>query len=361
MNKKIVGIVVFGLLISTALPALGIINEKTNKKSSEIVGDRGYLFMQLPDSSPNTWTSNDYMGYYCYDDFWWNVSNPICDIHWWGKCMEYVGNIWYPRDPTGMLFNISFYEDDNGTPGALVYSYNDVAPSITWTGIFLNYHVPGSPYWCELYYFEYDLEPCLELSNGWVSIYSSYHPTEAGFNWKTSLDGNIKLFQYDSIYNQWYQHSYDLAFILTDGEEDPIPDLECDGSLSWDKVKSGANVTGNFTVRNNGDAGSILHWKVDESSIPSWGSNWTFNPNASILTIGSGWITVEVNVTAPEEKGEYTGKIKVVNAVDPSDYCEIDVYLKKPRSRPIYNTLLLQLFERFSNAFPILRQLLRLY
>ena len=276
--------------------------------------------------------------------------------------MEYIDDVWYPRDPTGILFNISFYDDDNGEPGALVYSYNDVAPSITYTGILLNYHTPGSPYWCELYYFEYDLDPCLELSNGWVSIGSSYHPIGemCGMNWKTSLDGNLQSWQYGEEYGWFYRYN-DFALILTDGEDDPISDLECDGGINLDKVKPGANVSCNFTVRNNGDAGSILHWKLDENSIPSWGANWSFTPNASILTTDMGWFTVNIEFEAPPDKNkEFTGKLKIVNAADSSDYCEIDVYIKTPRTREVTFTQLQMLFERLPNAFPILRQLLGL-
>ena len=72
-------------------------------------------------------------------------------------------------------------------------------------------------------------------------------------------------------------------------------------------------------------------------------------------------VTITVNVTAPtNESKEFTGTIKMINSDDPTDFCEIDMYLKTPRSRTIYNTLFLKLFERFPNAFPILRQLLGL-
>jgi len=133
----------------------------------------------------------------------------------------------------------------------------------------------------------------------------------------------------------------DLAYILTDRENNPVPDLECEGELRWEGVKPGTNVTGSVKIRNNGDAESILHCKIDESTIPSWG-NWTFEANATILTVDVGWITGNVTVTAPDDKNEeFTGKIKVINAQDSTDCCEIDIYLKTPRTRVISNTLLL--------------------
>jgi hypothetical protein len=362
MKTKIICILVMTLLIASALPAVEALNKKASQKSPEMVGDQGHIFMQLPNSKPDTWNSNGASGIYCFEDFW-DVTEPICDVHWWGKCMEWVNDeIWYPRDPDGILFNISFYEDDNGDLGPLVYSYNNVAPSITHTGILLNYHTPGSPFWCELYYFEYDLEPCMELSNGWVSISSSYHPLgeNCGMNWKTSNEGNRKFLQYAEEYG-WFTRYYDLALILTDAGEDPIPDLECEGSLNWDNVKPGGIVTGSFMVRNNGDPDSILHYKIDLSTTPEWGSDWTFTPNASILKTDMDWITVDVEFKAPPEKNKkYTDTLKVVNAEDSSDYCEIDIVCKNPRNKETNYPLILRLFERFPNALPILQQLLGL-
>lgn len=314
--------------------------------------------MQMPYDDPfGYWVvfySDLGTGWKSYDDFW-SVTSPICDIHWWGLCLNYTDDL-YSYDPTGMTFEIQFYADDNGQPGTPLCSYDSVNPSITSTGIM--YYYPDGDRYFELYYFETDLDPCCEVSNGWVSIQSTDCPSGGWFMWMSSLDGNKEMYQF---YDQWIYRFFDVSFILTDGEPTD-PDLECDGGLSWSKVKPGANVTGSFKVRNNGDAGSILNWNI--SSYPTdWGTNWTFTPKASVLTKDMDWITVDVNVTAPDEKNkEFTGKIKVVNAVDPSDNCEIDVVLKTPKNKAFnFNFHLLNwLFERFPHAFPILRHMLGL-
>jgi hypothetical protein len=173
-------------------------------------------------------------------------------------------------------------------------------------------------------------------------------------NWKTSLDGNLESLQYSEEYG-WFDRFNDFALILSDDGEDPVPDLECDGELSWSDVKPGTNVTGSFEVRNNGAADSILHWKV-ESYPTDWGTNWTFTPNASILTIGAGWLTVDVEVVAPEEQNEeFTGEIKLINAEDPDDTCTIPVSLVTPCESPN------QAFIEFlMQRFPILGQILNL-
>ena len=371
MKKKLVGIFVCALLITTSMSALGTINDKENLVNLGICsnslnkmcihdtiinGGRGSLFMQLPQMpyfcAPwaslesdlgNNWTT--------YDDFW-NITGPICDIHWWGQCLKLTNGSWYSYDHTGMIFTIEFYTDDNGKPGTLLCSYDSLNPPIIKTGIMYPFYNRSF----ELYYFEIDLDPCCQISNGWVTIQSTYCPSGGWFMWMNSTTGNKKSYQF---HNSWISTSWDLSFILTDGEP-AYPDLECEGNLNCGKVKTGTNITGSFKVRNNGDIDSILNWNI--SDYPSdWGTNWTFTPKASVLTIDMGWITVEVNVTTPEKKNkEFTGKIKIVNAVNSSDYCEIDVYLKTTRSRSVNDQPLFRLLERYQNVFLILRQILRL-
>jgi hypothetical protein len=106
-----------------------------------------------------------------------------------------------------------------------------------------------------------------------------------------------------------------------------------------------------------GEVGSLLNWNVD--SWPTWG-NWTFSPpNGAGLPDGS-WVTITVTVVAPpEKKTNFTGKIKMINSDDPTDFCEVDVYLKTPLNQNIYfQQLFERMFQRFPHAFPILRHLL---
>ncbi len=370
MYKKLVGIVVFGLLITTALPAVGTLNEKEKtvklglcgNSSNEMSihntmmnGAKGSLFMQLPNGPANgEWmsgVSDLESGWKIYDDFW-EVSGPICDIHWWGQCLKYTYD-WFSYVPTGMVFNIEFYVDDNGKPGALVCSYENITPPIIETGIMYSF---GDIRYFDLYYFETVLEPCCDMSDGWISIQSTYVPSGGWFMWINSDDGNLKVLQQNE--DDWTEYDFDMSFILTDGEPD-VSDLECEGELRWTDVRPGKTVFNHFQVRNNGDTDSILHWKIDETTIPDWGVDWAFSPNASIFTTDMDWVTVDVQVTSPDTQGNYSGKIKIINVEDEDgDYCEIDVYLNNPRSRTLYDALFLRLFERFPNAFPILRQLL---
>jgi len=133
-------------------------------------------------------------------------------------------------------------------------------------------------------------------------------------------------------------------------------DLFCEGELRWTDVPVGSTISGSFDVINYGEPGSELNWEISEK--PEWG-DWTFTPSSGTgLALGDS-VTVDVEVIAPPDKEtEFTGTVKVINSDDSSDSCEIDVYLQTPRNKAVYNPFLLKLFERFPNAFPILRYLL---
>jgi len=140
----------------------------------------------------------------------------------------------------------------------------------------------------------------------------------------------------------------------------PEPDLECDGDLSWVDVTPGDTVSDDFDVENIGDSGSLLNWEITE--WPTWG-NWTFTPPTGAgLTPEDGAFTVDVEVEAPiDENSDFTGTIKITNAIDPSDYCEIDVSLATPKNKPFnINLPFLRFLEQHPHMFPILRTLLGL-
>ena len=131
------------------------------------------------------------------------------------------------------------------------------------------------------------------------------------------------------------------------------PDLDCDGNLIWDDINPGSKVQGSFTVKNIGKEGSFLNWKINSS--PDWG-NWTFSPkDGNDLTPEDDPITVNVEVVVPNEKNkEFTGKVIVINNLNPSDYCEINVVLNTPKNRAFkINLLFPQLYNHFPNLLTI--------
>jgi len=139
-----------------------------------------------------------------------------------------------------------------------------------------------------------------------------------------------------------------------------FPDLKCAGELRAEDIVPGATVVGQFTVENAGDAGSELDWEI--ASWPDWGSDWTFTPDGGTdLTPEAGTVTVDISFVAPPDaETEFFGDIKVINSNDATDFCRIDVSIITPRSKTVNYPLFYRIFERFPNAFPILRQLLGL-
>jgi hypothetical protein len=156
-------------------------------------------------------------------------------------------------------------------------------------------------------------------------------------------------------------------------EEEPpesnSSDLECYGSLSWNRVKPGATVTGSFLVRNIGDKSSLLNWKIDTSSV-MWGE-CVYTPTSGVnLSVVDGQVTVQVSVIAPdgknsdfegfqrvENKGnsnDFEGFIRVENIDNPNDFEEIPIRLTTPRSTQFLELL----FQRFPHVFPILRHMM---
>ena len=104
-------------------------------------------------------------------------------------------------------------------------------------------------------------------------------------------------------------------------------------------------------VQNIGDAGSLLNWKVNTSSI-TWGT-WSFTPaSGENLTPEDGQVTVQVSVIAPNEKNsEFQGQLRADNQDNSSDFDLILVDLKTPVNIHVFYTLFFQIMLKFKNFF----------
>jgi hypothetical protein len=148
--------------------------------------------------------------------------------------------------------------------------------------------------------------------------------------------------------------------LLIEKEQPPIPDLSCRGSISWQKTtgtKQLATRTGTFEVGNVGQPGSLLNWQV--TNWPTWGT-WSFSPsNGTGLADGS-WVTVTATCVPPNQPNQkFTGNITITNTDDATDFCMIPVTLKTVRSKVI-NAPILQLLEKLILQLPMLRWVLNL-
>ncbi|MEM0466577.1 MAG: C25 family cysteine peptidase [Candidatus Thermoplasmatota archaeon] len=134
-------------------------------------------------------------------------------------------------------------------------------------------------------------------------------------------------------------------------------DLEATGSITWTNVKPNQLVTNSFTLRNSGDLGTQLSWRISE--YPSWGT-WTFSPsNGQGLKPEDGEQTIRVSVIAPNEKNKaFTGALKVINTQNTSDYSIITITLSTPLTVSSTNPLIQRIINRLIYRFPLIEQVL---
>jgi hypothetical protein len=216
----------------------GQLRESKDVNPQAIIDFKGgdTLFYQRPFTPDESWsfhTSDEDPGYRCYENFW-DLAGPICDIHWWGVCAFQPGTGWIPCTPQGMVFNIKFYSDDptdhdNMPPSDVFCTYTNVTPTYT-------YYDNYSGFDC--YYFSFDLDPCCDLRDGWVSIQSTYSsPSDSCWLlWSGSPQGDG--FAYQEFGDPPVLEN-DLAIVLTGEPEEEwlnhkmhfpqLPDLE-----GWD-------------------------------------------------------------------------------------------------------------------------------
>jgi hypothetical protein len=328
-----------GLSKSQSIPVNKIIEPSEGGR-----GVLGTVIFSQPPYGPSQWlqaftsSSQPGYGYICQDDFW-GLTTTINDIEWWGFQGIYSAG-WLPGNPTGAKFEIKFYQDTGGVPGPVVTTFSNLEPKVVNLGDW------GYGWTC--YYFAVTLPSAVNLAAGWLSLDNTYTPDSSVMLWLDSPIGNLNGLQNGVGIND------NFAFNLTHASK---PDLDCTGSLGWNKVKPGDTVTGTFQVGNIGENGSLLNWKVD--SWPAWG-NWTFAPAAGTGLPKGSWVTVTVTIVAPPDKNtNFTGKVKLINLDNASDVCEINVYLKTPLSQNLYfQHIFERFFQRFPHAFPLLRQLL---
>jgi C1A family cysteine protease len=171
----------------------------------------------------------------------------------------------------------------------------------------------------------------------------------------------LDLYNYTFSDPTWdHTANFCIKAFTTGGWPSLYSDLDGEGSLSWTKIKPGATIIGNFTVKNIGKPSSELNWHIIE--WPAWG-NWTFKPlSGASLTPEDGPIIVQVSVVVPSEKNkEFNGTVRIVNMHDPSDYSEIHVYLKTPMNRLSMKPQILSLLNGLALHFPMIKNLMRLF
>jgi len=166
------------------------------------------LFEQPPlDPWGMAYWSDAGMGNLCMEDFW-GLTEDIGNIHWYGISQD--SGDYSDCDPTGMKFQIVFYQDDGGSPGAPVATFSSVSPTITYL-----YTLGLSVYRFDVA----DLGAPVSLTQGWVSVQSTYSPNGCFFAWIISPVGN------DNLIQDGTNFANNLAFALTGGLP-PAPNVK---------------------------------------------------------------------------------------------------------------------------------------
>jgi hypothetical protein len=257
----------------------------------------------------------------------------------------------YPGAGNILIFN-------NGV-GRYYSSVDEIIPPVNTSGHYSKESgmpfAPISPLWSYTaeppgsFYASY-ISGCQRLPNGNTLICDG----PAGRFFEVTPDKTM-VWQYVNPYPSYVNNNvFKIQYIPPKEPEQTIPDLQCYGGLSWSDIKAGSTVTGTFQVKNVGGNNSSLNWTID--SAPNWGS-WSFTPQFGVgLTPENGFVTVHVNVVAPENKNtNFEGYIQVVNEDDPTDFDTVPVFLKTSK-----NTIVQSFLFEFLKDHPFLFSLLRL-
>jgi hypothetical protein len=156
----------------------------TPPKMGDVIFHQGYW---SPDESWAFDTSGMALGYLVYEDFW-GLTDKIGDVAFWGLSLANTGG-WVEASPA-LIFDIIFYEDDAGLPGAVV---------TTFTGLEATYEDTGLDYiGFSMYKWSVTLPEAVEMTDGWISIQSEIPADSGNLMWATGPDGNLNAQQLQS-------------------------------------------------------------------------------------------------------------------------------------------------------------------
>jgi hypothetical protein len=118
--------------------------------------------------------------YLCADDYT-GVWGIISWMRFWGLSLNCC---WTEADPSYLVFDIRFYQDDGGMPGAAVATYTGVVPVVTqmcqWSGLYT--------------FYQFDVwtlvPPFSGPIDGWVSVQSQQNALDSAFLWLDAGAGN---------------------------------------------------------------------------------------------------------------------------------------------------------------------------
>ena len=174
-------------------------------------------------------------------------------------------------------------------------------------------------------------------------VLSTPSPSETPYRWYFDYNENNDPYQDGKMFrsfnngNDWESVETDYDFVdaaFRTYSYIGYTDLSCTGFLNWTNVKPAQdNLTGFFTVRNDGTPYSKLNWKIQ--NWPGWGT-WQFSQkNGENLCPEDGTITITINIEAPHSNvpDSYDGKIVIINEDNINDTCVIQAKMETSKSK----------------------------
>ena len=187
---------------------LNVMQGNPQSEDEECDDDGTLVYGQRPARVDEMWghfTSDTEYGWLTYDNYG-GAWGEITGITFWGADAT-LGWWWEECDAASEDFVVTFYDDDNGQPGTVVYADTATGISGVPTGI---YH---DIFEQKRYSIEFD-SPVYNPS-GWISVQAISAPDNCVFLWMDSPQGDGYLLQQDqSPQGAFYAYGYDLAFCL---------------------------------------------------------------------------------------------------------------------------------------------------
>jgi hypothetical protein len=141
----------------------------------------------MPDGPWSAFTSDSFFPYIVYENYT-GLTQPIGAVHFWGLNLLFAGGWFDCSGENPMTFEIKFYPDNAGLPGAVLYSETLTILSDA-TGLIYS----GYP----LFHYKAVLTNPVNMAAGWISIQgvSTGTPDDCVFLWMNSQVGDNLAYQ----------------------------------------------------------------------------------------------------------------------------------------------------------------------
>jgi len=174
------------------------------------------FWSQTPVDPLGSWTflnSDAQGGYLAYDNFS-GLTAPIKTVRFWGINAYYLSGFTFCETEDPMTFDIVFYQDNAGTPGAVVASYNFTLDRIPTGASYSGF---------QHYLYIANLPASLNISEGWISIQGvSISDPDCWFLWGNSFDGDLYCLQKDQSSGIFSARDFDLSLCFDSSPMVPL-------------------------------------------------------------------------------------------------------------------------------------------